>query len=148
MVEVTEFSPFVWGMRAPSDDDVQRPQDQAEDHSGSDSLSDRAKTRPPKSWTLERLRKIIQRESTEWIGVRFNISVWRDTVIAIGRRFLRDIFKDDDTLDGNGGDDFDEDNEEGDSPWDLQCSHGTYVAGDIYTRLITEGKFETMSKRE
>jgi superfamily II DNA helicase RecQ len=94
------------------------------------------------------LRKIIQRESTEWIGVRFNISVWRDAVIAIGRRFLRDIFKDDDTLDGNGGDDFDEDNEEGDSPWDLQCSHGTHVAGDIYARLITEGKFETMSKRE
>ena len=27
MGEVTEFSPFVWGMRAPSDDDVQRPQD-------------------------------------------------------------------------------------------------------------------------
>jgi hypothetical protein len=94
------------------------------------------------------LRKIIQRESTEWIGVRFNISVWRDAVIAIGRRFLRDIFKDDDTLDGNGSDDFDEDNEEGDSPWDLQCSHGTHVAGDIYARLITEGKFETMSKRE
>jgi hypothetical protein len=36
-------------------------------------------------------------------------------MITIRRQFLRDIFKDNDTLDRNSGDDFDEDNEEGDS---------------------------------
>jgi hypothetical protein len=69
-------------------------------------------------------------------------------VIAIGRKFLRDIFNDEgksEDCDING---FKEDNKEGDSPWDLQSGHGTHIAGNIYARLVTEGKFETISKRE
>ncbi|OBT94382.1 hypothetical protein VE01_07738 [Pseudogymnoascus verrucosus] len=72
----------------------------------------------------------------------------RDAVIAIGRKFLRDIFNDGSTPEDCDVEGFDEDNEEGDKPWDLQSGHGTHVAGNIYTRLVTEGKFETMSKRE
>lgn len=94
------------------------------------------------------MRKIIQRESVEWIGVKFNISVWRDVVIAIGRKFLRDIFNDGSTPEECDVEGFDEDNEEGDSPWDLQSGHGTHIAGNIYARLVTEDKFGTMSKRE
>jgi hypothetical protein len=47
--------------------------------------------------------------------VKFNISAWRDAVIAIGRRFLRDIFNDEGKLEDCDVDGFDEDNEEGDS---------------------------------
>jgi hypothetical protein len=61
---------------------------------------------------------------------------------------LKDVFRDEGRLDKGDGEDFDEDNEEGDSPWDLQCGHSTHIAGNIYARLVTEGTFETMSKRE
>jgi hypothetical protein len=47
--------------------------------------------------------------------VKFNISAWRDVVITIGRRFLRDIFNDKGKLEDCDVDGFDEDNKEGDS---------------------------------
>jgi hypothetical protein len=47
--------------------------------------------------------------------VKFNISAWRDTVIAISRRFLRDIFNDKGKLEDCNVDGFNKDNEEGDS---------------------------------
>ncbi|KFZ23511.1 hypothetical protein V502_02012 [Pseudogymnoascus sp. VKM F-4520 (FW-2644)] len=74
--------------------------------------------------------------------------MWRDAVIAIGWKFLRNIFNDGSTLEDCDVEGFDEDNKEEDSPWDLQSGHGTHVAGNIYAQLVTEGKFETMSKRE
>ena len=74
-----------------------------------------------------------------------NISAWRQIAIAIARRFLRDKFgfEDEDHL--GGSDEFDEDNYEGDSVWDLQSGHGTRMAGLIYARLLSEGRFETKS---
>ena len=149
---VTELSPFVWGVRPTEEEDEKEPQDHpasSSDHESQTSgAEDERSRRPRKAWTSERLRKIIQRESVEWIGVKFNISAWRDAVIAIGRKFLRDIFHDEGKLEDCDIEDFDEDNEEGDSPWDLQSGHGTRIAGNIYARLVSEGKFETMSKRE
>jgi hypothetical protein len=104
--------------------------------------------RPKKRWTSERMRRIIQRESIKWIGERLNISAWRQIAIAIARRFLRDKFRFEDGDDLGGSDDFDEDNHEGDSVWDLQAGHGTRIAGLIYARLLSEGRFETKSQRE
>jgi hypothetical protein len=61
---------------------------------------------PKTRWTSERMRRIIQRESTRWIGERLNISARRRVVIAIARRFLRDKFGSEDEDDLGGSDDF------------------------------------------
>ena len=47
-----------------------------------------------------------------------------------------------------GSNDFDKDNHKGDSVWDLQAGYGTRIAGLIYARLLSEGRFETKSQRE
>ncbi len=79
----------------------------------------RSVCRPKKRWTSERMRRIIQRESMKWMGVRLNISAWRQIVIAIARRFLRDKFGFEVGDDLKGSNNFDKDNHERDSVWDL-----------------------------
>ena len=53
------------------------------------------------------------------MGVKLNISAWRQIMIIIARRFLRDKFGFKVGDDLGGSNDFDEDNHEGDSVWDL-----------------------------
>lgn len=105
--------------------------------------------RPQKAWTSERMRKILQRESTARMGVRLNISAWRQVSIAIARKFIREEYRFD-TSEGEPGkcDEYDEDNHQGDSAWDLQAGHGTRVAGMIYARLLFEGEYEMQSQKE
>jgi superfamily II DNA helicase RecQ len=43
---------------------------------------------------------------------------------------------------------FDEDNIEGDSPWDLQAGHGTHVAGMIYARELRQAPGQTMGRQD
>jgi hypothetical protein len=43
---------------------------------------------------------------------------------------------------------FDEDNLEGDSPWDLQAGHGTHVAGMIYARELRQAPGQTMGRQD
>ena len=95
------------------------------------------------------MRKIMQRESNAHMGVRLNISAWRQIAIAIARRFIREEYRFD-TGEGDSDqyDDFDEDNHQGDSAWDLQSGHGTRMAGMIYGRLLFEAGFETQSQKE
>src|SRR6187402_3553284 len=160
-----ELSAFVWGGAKRGDEEEEekgereeeereaemRPADPGADVPDPDSGAGDVESsvcRPKKQWTSERMRRIIQRESMKWMGVRLNISAWRQIVIAIARRFLRDRFGFEDKDDLGGSDDFDEDNHEGDSVWDLQAGHGTRIAGLIYARLLSEGKFETKSQRE
>lgn len=100
-----------------------------------------------KKWTSERIRKILQKYSRQFIGVELNISAWRHIAIGISRRFLRGDFKDE-GLGGMDADGFDEDNDEGDSPWDLQAGHGTHVAGMIYARELRQGRAGTISRRD
>ena len=124
-----------------------RPQERIRMHA--DQEGDQGLRQPRKRWTSERMRKIIQQESMAWMGVKLNISMWRQVAIAIARKYLRDQFGFESQEDNiEGCEDFDEDNDEGDSPWDLQSGHGTRVAGMIYARLLSEGKFETKSQKE
>jgi hypothetical protein len=98
------------------------------------------------------MRKIVQTESTAWTGLRLNISAWRQISIAVARRYLRDAIGFEEGGGSGSGSDgcegFDEDNAEGDSAWDLQSRHGTRIAGMIYARLLSEGRFETKSQKE
>jgi superfamily II DNA helicase RecQ len=43
---------------------------------------------------------------------------------------------------------FDEDNLEGDSPWDLQAGHGTHIAGMIYAQELRQAPGQTMGRQD
>lgn len=69
---------------------------------------------------------------------------------AIGRCYFRHastahtkVLNDMDLDDSNS----DEDEEAGDSPYDLQAGHTSRTAGLIYGRLVMEGAFETNDRR-
>lgn len=162
--EVEELSAFMWGDRtSPEEEDDEMPEGscQEEEIEGMPAGSGEGiggmpkepyermefPKRKRKTWTSERMRKIIQRESMQWMGVRLNISAWRQVVIVIARKLQMDIYEIEDES-KEGFEDFDEDNTKGDSPWDLQSGHGTRITGMIYARLISEGLFENRSEKE
>lgn len=43
---------------------------------------------------------------------------------------------------------WDEDNVDGDDPWDLQAGHGTHIVGMIYAQELMEGDNSIISRRE
>lgn len=105
--------------------------------------------RQARTWTSERARKILREAAVRWMGVDgLNISGYRQIAIAISRRYCReDRFKEEKgKLDESEG--WDEDNADGDDPWDLQAGHGTHVAGMIYARELMEGDNSIISRRE
>jgi hypothetical protein len=66
----------------------------------------------------------------------------------MSRRYYReDRFEEEkSTLDESEG--WDEDNTDGDDPWDLQAGYRTHVAGIIYARELMEGDNSIISRRE
>jgi len=105
--------------------------------------------RQSRSWTSERARKILKESAMRWMGVDgLNISGYRQIAIAISRRYCReDRFEEEKSkLEESEG--WDEDNGDGDNPWDLQAGHGTHVAGMIYARELMEGDNSIISRRE
>ncbi len=119
---VDEFTPFLWGQDTPAGEE-------------------RGMTGVEKKWTSDRLRRILQRESTGRIGVRLGISSWRHIAIGIGRRYLRANF-------GDSADDGEEVGEEDDDAWDRQAGHSTEVAGMLYARWLMEAPLETQGRRQ
>ncbi|TVY64128.1 hypothetical protein Focb16_v014221 [Fusarium oxysporum f. sp. cubense] len=102
-----------------------------------------------KKWTSDRVRRVIQRYSTEFSGYEINISAWRQMAIGISNRYFNKVF----SIDDNSGDFEEEDSEEGsgnlvNSIEDLQAGHGSHVAGLIYARLFGQGDLGTMRERE
>ncbi|KAH8749818.1 hypothetical protein BGZ57DRAFT_945612 [Hyaloscypha finlandica] len=77
-----------------------------------------------------------------------NISGYRQIAIAISRRYCReDRFEEEKSkLEESEG--WDEDNADGDDPWDLQAGHGTHITGMIYARELIEGDNSIISRRE
>ena len=105
--------------------------------------------RQSRSWTSERARKILKASAMRWMGVDgLNISGYRQIAIAISRRYCReDRFEEEKSkLEESEG--WDEDNADGDDPWDLQAGHGTHIAGMIYARELMEGDHSIISRRE
>jgi superfamily II DNA helicase RecQ len=93
------------------------------------------------------MRKIMQAASTRWIGVKINISAWRNIAIAISRRFCREApFEMDnirpEDVDNNHPDVND------DNPHDLQSGHTTHIAGMIYARELVENRDAVIGRRE
>jgi len=97
-------------------------------------------------WTSERMRKITQRASMRWIGVKINISAWRNIAIAISRRFCREAPF---VIDETQPDEMDDNSPEGDddSPHDLQSGHTTHIAGMIYARELVENRDAVVGRR-
>ncbi|KFZ17161.1 hypothetical protein V501_01877, partial [Pseudogymnoascus sp. VKM F-4519 (FW-2642)] len=102
---------------------------------------------PDHGWTSERMRKAMQTASMRWIGVKINISAWRNIAIAISRRFCReapfekDEIKPEDV--GENGPDINEDN-----PYDLQSGHTTHIASMIYAQELVENRDVVVSRRQ
>jgi RecQ family ATP-dependent DNA helicase len=164
-------SPFLWGdgekkehrqwtgpkrkqQKARESDDVSRERerdDQGEEGEDEEQRGQRRllAQRQSRSWTSERARKILKESAMRWMGVDgLNISGYRQIAIAISRRYCReDRFEEEKSkLEESEG--WDEDNADGDDPWDLQAGHGTHVAGMIYARELMEGDHSIISRRE
>jgi superfamily II DNA helicase RecQ len=144
-----QLSPFVWS-------DAVQPKEEETNRQGSMDIDEGYESAEPdfktmhrsKQWTSERLRKIMQKESEEWLGLKLNISAWRHIVIGIARRYLSGKFVADEAEEDIDWETFDEDNLEGDSPWDLQAGHGTHVAGMIYARELRQAPGQTMGRQD
>jgi hypothetical protein len=105
--------------------------------------------RQPRSWTSERARKILKESAIRWMGVNgLNISGYRQIAIAMSRRYCREDRFEEEKGQLDEGEGWDEDNIDGDDPWDLQAGHGTHVAGMIYARELMEGNHSIVSRRE
>lgn len=81
-------------------------------------------------------------------GKGYGINPKRQILTAISRWYCReDRFEEENTkleeVDG-----WDEDNTEGDDPWDLQAGHKTHVAGTICARELMEGDNSIINRRE
>lgn len=81
-----------------------------------------------------------------WIGVKINISAWRNIAIAISRRFCRDTPFDTDEIRPDEVDDQNADVD--DSPHDLQAAYTTHVAGMIYARELVENRDAVVGRRQ
>ena len=101
-----------------------------------------------RKWTSERMKKLIEHESLIGMGVKLNISSYRQIAIAMTRRYLKGEGFMEDKEDEEGMEDGMEEGGQGDSAYDLQSGHGTHVAGMIYARGILEGPGEVASIRQ
>ena len=95
-------------------------------------------------WTSERMRRALQEASMRLIGVKIHISCWRNSAIAISRRYCREapFPSDDPKADDVVGVEEDEDDEH-----DLQAGHGTHIAGMIYARELMENRDAIVGRR-
>ena len=101
---------------------------------------------PREVWDTDRVRKALQRASSEWMGVKVNIMCWRHAAKAIYRRYIDNaravctVFDaDEDTGDVEG--------EGGDEAADLQAGHTSSIAAGQYGRDTSENPFHTMERR-
>ena len=103
-----------------------------------------------RQWTSEVVKKLIQNESVIGMGVKLNISSYRQIAIAITRKYLKGEGFVEDKEDEDGLEDGDEDDEprQRDSVYDLQSGHGSHIAGMIYARAILEVPGEVASMRQ
>ncbi|KAJ0299009.1 hypothetical protein KNSL1_013682 [Colletotrichum chrysophilum] len=101
-----------------------------------------------RTWTTDRARRIMQRTSARLLGNQVNVSMWRHIAIGIANRYLNEAFgreREDGRAGGNGDD---EDDELGDSAWDLQAGHSTRLAGMIYARELMQFGSGLAAKRQ
>jgi hypothetical protein len=158
--QADKLSPFIWS-DAVKKEAKDRTEDRTEDRmEARDRTEDRTEegdelgepnykaVHRSKQWTSKRIRKIMQKQSEKWLGERLNISAWRHIVIGISRRYLHRKFIVDEAEEEVDWETFDEDNLDGDSPWDLQAGHGTHVAGMIYARELRQALGQTMGRQD
>lgn len=93
-------------------------------------------------WSSDRLRRVFEEVTERWLGCAVNIRAYRNIVIVISRRFMRDkvTFREDE----NGEDEDGED----DNIEDLQAGHSSHLVGLIYARGLGERDGIIASRRE
>jgi superfamily II DNA helicase RecQ len=115
------ISPFIW------EKNFVRPQNMGSDDHGLAQL-----------WSSDRMRRILQEKSNEFVGCRLTVSTWRHVAIAIARRFLQHVgpqgF-------GRGSYDDNEDSEDELGPEhivDIQAGHSTFTGSMVYGRDLQQ----------
>jgi superfamily II DNA helicase RecQ len=78
------------------------------------------------------------------MGVKINISTWRQLAIAISRKYCQE----NPFQEGSAEEEGEEEEDEEDNPWDLQTGHSSHIGGMIYARLLEEGDSSVASQRE
>ena len=164
---IFQTNPFLWGdgakkehrqgtgpKRRDGEEPVERQAGDITGHSDDGESVDAAQQgelvaqRHAQTWTSERVRKIMQEASGRWMGVQVGISAWRQVAIAISRRYCREERFEEEGGGLKDGEEWDEDNTDGDDPWDLQAGHGTHVAGMIYARELATRSDVIIGRRE
>lgn len=92
---------------------------------------------PSKSWSAQRVTAVLRKNSTLGSGNGFTVSSWRHIAKCINRRYLRDGS----AMDNYIGEDHSSEGE-ADDPLDLQSTHTSNVAGNIYGQLMHEGSYQ------
>lgn len=100
-------------------------------------------------WSSDKMRRTLQSFAVRHLHTPLNISSWRHIAIAIGRRYLRDVFGGDLSVNESYGDsDTEDDGELPDNPLDLQAGHSTYTANAIYAREQRFGSTGLFARQE
>jgi hypothetical protein len=102
-----------------------------------------AKPAKYKEWTSTRMREIMKNQSYRLMGIKINISTWRQLAIAISRKYCQENPFEEGTAEEEG----EEDAHIEDNPWDLQTGHSSHIGGMIYARLLEEGDSSVASQR-
>lgn len=74
------------GGEAREEDGQEREEEEPADGAGNDGC----RLLGPEKWDTNRVRRAIQRVSTQWLGVKINIMAWRHGTTAIYRRYIDD----------------------------------------------------------
>jgi hypothetical protein len=110
-----QLSPFIWSDAVqPREEKTRKEHNEAVDDidvdEGYESREADFKTmHRSKQWTSERIRKMMQKQSEKWLGVKLNSRAWRHIVIGISRRYLHGKFVTDETEEDVDWETFDED---------------------------------------
>jgi superfamily II DNA helicase RecQ len=94
-------------------------------------------------WGTNQVRRAIERASLHWLHTKLNTQIWRHNTAAILERYVKDpaVLK---TL---GYGDSEMDDAESD-PFDLQSTHTSKTAGQVYGRPADESPWSVQSKRK
>jgi superfamily II DNA helicase RecQ len=101
-----------------------------------------------KEWNTDRVRQMLVRATSEWMGCQVTIQAWRHIAIAIFRRYIDDkkvqemVNEEDDENNSKERGEYVED-----EMYDLAANHSSRTANMMYGRELTESPFETMRRR-
>ena len=83
------------------------------------------------------MRRLLEKQAVRYLGTKLNVNIWRHVAIAIGRRYLYELFgTGDDGVRSYGDSDTEDEDIIPNHVFDLQAGHSSFTVGIIYGREI------------